>query len=122
MNTLKKCIVQMLCLVVVMLASVEQGFGQSKLLTVDNPIRNKYIVVLNDYMFRNQSNLSVDSTARNLAVNHNGQIGFVYESAIKGFSIEMSKEAATALSRDARVKYVTEDNEVSLSDTQFNAP
>lgn len=123
MNTFKKkFILHLLCAMFVMFTVSEQGFGQARVLKTDNPIPNKYIVVLNKDTFNDVSKLPVRPTAQNLVGKHRGRLGFVYEKAIKGFSVELSKEAAIALSQNPLVEYVTEDSEVYLSDTQYDAP
>jgi subtilisin family serine protease/sugar lactone lactonase YvrE len=43
---------------------------------------------------------------------HNGDLGFVYSHALKGYSAELSKSAVEALRKDPRVKYVTPDRKV----------
>jgi subtilisin family serine protease len=96
--------------------------GKPNFFSAGNPIPNKYIVVLDKNMFNDSSKLKVDPTAESLANTYNGVIGFIYNNAIKGFSVEMSEEDATALSQDIQVEYISEDNEMYLSDIQPNAP
>jgi len=67
------------------------------------PERERYIVVLHD---------SVDSpgaAAREIAAQVGGQVGFIYEHALKGFAIEVPAQAVAALQRNPRVKYVEAD-------------
>lgn len=122
MNVSKKIKFYGLFLMFFILAMTSQGFGQIKFFTTENPIPNKYIVVLNEDPFNNDPKLAVNDSAQELASAYNGQAELIYESAIKGFSVAMSEEDAIALSEDPQVAYVTEDNEVYLTDTQFNAP
>ena len=50
-----------------------------------------------------------------------GKVGFIYETALVGFSIELPNEAAAlAISRSPRVKYVEEDARGSIVDVQFS--
>jgi len=87
----KKFMLHLLCAMFVMFTVSEQGFGQTKFFKTDNPVPNKYIVVLNKDTFNDVSKLSVRPTAQNLVSRHNGRLGFVYEKAIKGFSVELSQ-------------------------------
>jgi len=59
--------------------------------------------------------------AGNLARAHGGNVGYIYEDAIKGFSIQLPEPAAIALSRNPQVEFVEEDGEVSIAGTQTNA-
>ena len=100
----------------------------SKLNKVANAIPNKYIVVLNDDAASRTATASarraqVSAIADNLAQQHGGKVGFVYESALLGFSIELPNEtAAIALSRNPQVRFVEEDATGSIVDTEFNPP
>ena len=91
---------------------------QSKFQHTQNPIPNKYIVVLKPEI----GQALTASTAQSLAATYGGQVGFVYEHALKGFSIQTTEANAIALSNDSSVDYVTEDGEVSISGTQLNPP
>ena len=91
---------------------------QSKFQYTQNPIPNKYIVVLKPEIAQSLT----ASTAQSLAATYGGQVGFVYEHALKGFSVQMTEADAIALSNDSSVDYVTEDNEVTISGTQLNPP
>src|SRR5437867_6193429 len=67
----------------------------------------RYIVVLHDRV------VDPDAAATELGRRHGGHVGFVYQHALKGFSIELPARAAAALARDPRVAYVERDQEVS---------
>jgi len=71
--------------------------------------RATYIVVLDD------SVNDVEATARSLARGAGGELGFVYQHALKGFSAKLSAQAATALARNPNVAYVEADKEVSIA-------
>lgn len=63
-----------------------------------------YIVVLHD---------SVDSpaaAAREIALQVGGKVGFIYEHALKGFSIMVPPQAVAALEKNPSVKYVATDD------------
>ncbi|MGI9168113.1 MAG: S8 family serine peptidase [Pyrinomonadaceae bacterium] len=61
--------------------------------------------------------------ANSLAQLHSGRVGFIYETALFGFSIELPNEAAAiALSQNPQVKFVEEEGMLQLSAVQFNPP
>jgi subtilisin family serine protease len=101
---------------------------QTKFVRVSNPVPNNYIVVLNDDVVSNQASLTVrrakvTSIANALARAHAGKVGFVYETALKGFSIELPNEtAAVAVSQNPNVQWVEEVGVIQLSDIQPNPP
>ena len=65
---------------------------------------------------------AISSTAQSLAATHGGQVGFVYQHALKGFSMQATEANAIALSNNSSVDYVTEDSEVSVSGTPTQSP
>lgn len=72
--------------------------------TAAPPERDRYIVVLKD------SVESPAAEARQIAGQVGGQVGFIYEHALKGFSIQVPAQAAVALERNPNVKYVANDD------------
>lgn len=102
--------------------------AQTKFRKVANAVPNKYIVLLNDDVVPGNANAAtrraqVSTIANNLAQQHGGKLGFIYESALLGFSIELPNEtAALALSRNPQVRFVEEDAVGTIVDTQFNPP
>ena len=100
----------------------------TKFVKVQNPILNKYIVVLSDNVISDQdapaSRLAqATAIANSLAQLHGGIVGFVYETALKGFSVELPDEAAAiALSQNPQVKFVEEDGWLQVSTAQPNPP
>lgn len=92
--------------------------GQGKFRRSQKAIPNQYIVVLKDEV----SAQDVPELASELAVTHGGTIGFIYQSALKGFSIQLPEPAAIALSKNPQVEFVEEDGAVSTNITQFNPP
>ena len=86
----------------------------TKFVKVENAIPNRYIVVLNDDIVASDAPLDVrraviTAIANCLAEAHLGTVGFVYETALKGFSVEIPDEAAAiALSEESQVKWVEE--------------
>jgi len=79
------------------------------------PIPDQYIVVFKDDVG------DVEGTARRLAGAQGGRVGFVYQHAIKGFSVNLNAQAAAALGRNPNVAYVEQDQEVTLTATQTGA-
>ncbi len=77
---------------------------------VDGP-QQSYVVVLD------RGAPDVPAVAAELARTHGGDVGFVYEHAIQGFSVTISARGAAALARNPHVAYVEEDMLRSI-DTQ----
>jgi subtilisin family serine protease len=85
-------------------------------------VPNRYIVLFNEN-FTNLSTASdIESDARDLVAAYGGGVEKSFSKAVKGFSAVMSRENAIALSSDPRVKLVEADREISISDSQSNAP
>jgi subtilisin family serine protease len=70
--------------------------------------RQSYLVVLEP------GSAAPAAVAAGLAAAHGGEIGFVYQHALQGFSITTSARAAAAIARSPRVAYVEADRQVSL--------
>jgi subtilisin len=71
--------------------------------TAAPPEMERYIVVFHDDV---ESHAAV---AREIAGQVGAQVGFIYEHALKGFSIQAPAQAAAALERNPNVKYVESD-------------
>lgn len=101
---------------------------QAKFNRVKNPISNSYIVVLNDDVVSPGASLDVRrsqvrAVAENLVQLYGGTLGFIYDTALKGFSIELPNEAvAVALSQHPRVDWVEEEGRMQPADVQLNPP
>lgn len=80
-----------------------------------NAIANHYIVTLTDDVVSKTAPIDVRreqvrAIAEQFARLHKGKVGFIYETALFGFSIELPNEAAAILiSRNPRVKFVAQD-------------
>ena len=87
---------------VVMLALLA-GFSPAALAT---PLEAEggYIVVLHERV------KSPAATAAEIAGQVGGRVGYIYEHALKGFSIRVSSQAVAALQRNPNVKYVATDD------------
>src|SRR6056297_1388733 len=57
----------------------------------------------------------VPGAAAQLAASVRGDVGFVYQHSVQGFSITASDAAAAALARNPRVAYVERDQKVTLA-------
>ena len=68
------------------------------------PEQERYIVVLHE------SVESPAAVASEIAGQVGGQVGFIYEHALKGFSIRVPAEAVAGLKRNPKVKYVATDD------------
>jgi hypothetical protein len=86
-------------------------------------IPNRYIVVLNDNVVSDDAPLEVrrariTAIANSHAQTHRGKFDFIYETALKGYAIELPSEAAAiAISNLPEVKWVEED---ALGDWMFS--
>jgi subtilisin family serine protease len=83
----------------------------------ERPIRDSYIVVLKDVV-----HVEPGEAAERLTRMHGGKVGYVYDTALRGFSITIPAQAARGLANDPWVDYVVEDGEVRIEATQSNAP
>lgn len=71
---------------------------------VSGPVATEsYIVVLDSAIG------DVPAVANGLASAHGGRLGFVYEYAIKGFSVAMPVQAVAALAKNPNVAYIEVD-------------
>ena len=86
--------------------------------TPERAIPGRYIVVLDDQQV---ASVSVTALADAMVRQHGGRVRAVYEHAIRGFAATMSATAAAALARNPRVRYVEQDSERFIVDTQPNA-
>ena len=97
----------------------EQSQGQltpaTKFLKSKKPIPNRYIVVLNDGVVSDNAPLEVrrariTAIASRHAQTYCGKFDYIYETALKGYAIELPNEAAAiAISNLKEVKWVEED-------------
>ena len=100
---------------------------KAKFNRVENPIPNKYIVILNDDVVPGRGagsvrRAQVNAAAVNLTQQYGGRVGFTYD-AFKGFSVDsLNEQAAIALSRNPQVRFVEQAGTVRLFDVQSNPP
>ena len=105
---------------------------QKKFVKKQNAISNRYIVVLNDDVADDDSPREarlerVTEIANNHALSHLGKVDYIYETALKGYAIELPNEAAArAISNRPEVQWVEEDDRLELgqapSSPQSNPP
>jgi subtilisin family serine protease len=79
--------------------------------------RGAYIVVLDSATDPG----NIPFVAHELTQSHEGELGYVYTHALKGFSVELTEEQAAKLARHPRVASVEPDQEVELLATQSPA-
>ncbi len=94
---------------------VEPQSPVTRFVKAKKSIPNRYIVVLEDDVVPNNDALEVRrgrmaAIANSHAQVRGGKVDFIYETALKGFAIELPNEAAAiAISKSPRVKWVEED-------------
>lgn len=87
----------------------------SKFVKSKNPIANRYIVVLNDDVVSDNDPLEVrragvTAIANRHAQAHGGKVDYIYETALKGYAIELPNEAAAiTISNLPEVRFVEQD-------------
>lgn len=91
---------------------------QGKFRRSQRAIPNQYVVVLKDEVAKED----VPARASQLALAHGSVPRFIYQHAIKGFSVQMPEAAALALSKNPLVDYVAEDGQINATTTQTNPP
>jgi Peptidase inhibitor I9 len=88
----------------------------SKFVKSKKPIANRYIVVLNDDVVSDKAPLEVrraqvTAIANSHAQTYGGKFDYIYETALKGYAIELPNEAAAiAISNLPEVRWVEEDS------------
>jgi len=81
----------------------------------ENPIPNRYIVVLKDDIVSDDAPLKVRrarvrAIARRHARTYHGKFDYIYETALKGYAIQLPNEAAAiSISKLPEVRWVEED-------------
>jgi subtilisin family serine protease len=95
-------------------SAVEKG----KFRRVENHVLEQYIVVFKEDV----PAARVPAVAAEMASAHGGVIRYVYEHALKGFSVQLPEAAARALSNDPRIDFVEENGEVYPTTIQSSPP
>ena len=97
----------------------ESSKPASKFVKSRNPIAKRYIVVLRDDVVSNDASLEVrragvTAIANRHAKTYGGKVDYIYETALKGYAIELPNEAAAiAISNLPQVRWVEEDSTLS---------
>jgi subtilisin family serine protease len=112
--------------VLALAAPVFAGDGSIRVADGVPAIPDRYIVVLNDEAasspdLPSASGFTVPIVAVDMAARYNGTVFFIYESALKGFAIQMTERAAQRLAADPRVAFVEQDSVMSINATQQGA-
>ena len=100
--------------------------SQTKFEKRANHIPNRYIVVLNDDVASNDNPREVrlervTEIANSHALAHAGRVDYIYETALKGYAIELPNEAAAiAISNRPEVQWVEEDYNLEALQTPPN--
>lgn len=114
------------CLLLLLLAPVPGGAAQetgAKFRPLPDGVPGSYIVVLTDEAAGPRGlHSQAGGLAEEMASEHGGRLTAVYRHALNGFAIELSEEAAKALSEDPRVALVEQDVPGSIVATQLNPP
>ncbi|HEX8128568.1 MAG TPA: S8 family serine peptidase, partial [Pyrinomonadaceae bacterium] len=87
------------------LARAQGANAQGSIRRSGAAVPNSYIVVFKDSVPQNR----VSAFAAQLARTHGGTVGFTYQHALRGFSVELSEAQALALSLNPQVEYIEED-------------
>lgn len=103
-----------------LIPSTTQGH-KSKLRRSPQAIPNRYVVVLDPTALKAENETS-EKSAGTLAARYGGSVDKVFSHALKGFSAEMTPQAAEALSEDPSVLFVEQDSYVTIDNTQLDAP
>ena len=106
-----RTVVAALCAVLAVLAALVPGAAAAP-----DDVRSTYIVVLADV-----GSDRVPEHARELARTHGGTLGYVYQSALSGFSVELTASEAEKLARHPRVSSIELDQPVQAVATQSPA-
>ena len=112
-----------ICLIGVGFIATHISGQEEKFRTVkDNPIPDRYIVVLEDWATGARGDDSnAEQVAEELSIVYGGKVDQVYKHALNGYAVEMSAKEAEVLSKDNRVQYVEQDSVVSIDATQSPA-
>jgi subtilisin family serine protease len=105
---------RVLIVLVVLSLPVAVFGGNGEIRRSSRPIPDQYIVVLEDFVD------DVPGAAQMLGRMHGGDVGFIWEAALHGFSIRVNEHAANGLAHDPWVKYVEEDGVMTADTTQSN--
>ncbi len=119
---MKKILIASIIFVLTIAAAQSVSAQMGKFRRAVNPIKGRYIVVLNPkYTDKFALQAAVESEAGYLGYVYGGDVKDVVANAFKGFIVEMSEKAAIRLSRDERIAFVEQDSEMSLQASEAAA-
>jgi subtilisin family serine protease len=98
-----------------------EQLAQEKFVTVAKPIPGEFVVVLKDPAPGTQP-ASPAAVAQSLTARYGGSVFSTYEHALRGFASKMTEEQARAMSNDAEVAYVQQNQVVNAIQAQADAP
>src|SRR4028119_1217584 len=101
-KSLASLLIVCLLALVPQLASAQETNSQGSIRRSDSAVPNSYIVVFKDSVPQGR----VNAFAAQLARAHGGKLGFTYQYALRGFSVELSEAQAEALSQNPQIEYV----------------
>ncbi|HEX8459090.1 MAG TPA: S8 family serine peptidase [Pyrinomonadaceae bacterium] len=87
-------------------ALAQESTDEARIRHSDAAVAGNYIVVFKESV----PEARINAFAAQLAREHGGKIGFVYQHALRGFSVQLNEAQAEALSRNPQVEYVEEDS------------
>ncbi|HEY9402991.1 MAG TPA: S8 family serine peptidase [Pyrinomonadaceae bacterium] len=90
------------------LALAQEANSEGSIRRSHTAVPNSYIVVFKDSVPQNR----VNAFAAQLARTHGGTVGYIYQHALRGFSVELSEGQARALSLNPQIEYIEEDTVV----------
>jgi subtilisin family serine protease len=94
---------------------------KSKIQKKARPVEGQYIITFQKWVAQPGEDSFVSTLAQDIISQHGGKLKHVYSHALRGFSAELSPEAAEALTDDPRVEAVEEDGVVTATTTQTSA-
>lgn len=96
-------------------ATAPTGVASVKSDAADAQSRSGYIITFRSGV------ADAPGLARRLAAANGGEVGFIYTTALKGFSAQLTPTAAAALARNPNVEAIEADGTVSIEATQTGA-
>lgn len=98
------------------------GTAQAGVTVPEDPIPDRYIVVLNVKLVPGVAAPLVRSLAEQLTKLHGGKLLHVYENVLGGFALEVDAQAAAAIAQNAQVQFIEQDSLRRISGNQRNPP
>lgn len=107
-------------------SSLSADEGEIRLAAGARSISGQYIVVLKDEAAgapaADDAGPLVSQVALDIAVGYGGRILHLYETALRGFALQLPEEDAQRLAADPRVEFIEQDSEAWAAANQLNPP